>query len=243
MKLTLRQYLGRIAHIYRALFRRHHKPMYALLASYIPKDGVVFDVGGHAGQFAKLFAHLAPEGAVFVFEPARYARSILQIMAGLKNYPNLFVLPFGLGETPGEMALNVPVKKKGNIGFGLSFIGEKMASDGRFSAVMAERVFITTIDTMAEVLALKRLDFIKADIEGFEFFMLKGAQETLKKFHPPMMLELTESSLSRHGQKIKDVFAFMASLGYTAHFLNETHGTLSPADPDTKGGDFVFLPA
>ncbi|GHT02537.1 hypothetical protein AGMMS50276_32490 [Synergistales bacterium] len=35
---------------------------------------------------------------------------------------------------------------------------------------------------------LTRVDFIKADIEGYERYMLKGAAKTLKKFAPKLAI-------------------------------------------------------
>lgn len=239
---ALRQKIRRAAHVYKAVGRQHHKPLLKLLKAYVPDDAVVFDVGGHAGQFAKLFSQLAPQGAVFVFEPARYARSILQIMAGVKDLGNVFVLPFGLGATPGRSVINVPVKKKGSIGFGLSFVGDVLPQDQRFATLRREPIFIATVDAMAELLRLDRLDFIKADIEGFELFMLQGAQETLKKFHPVLLLELTEKSLSRHGQTVAQAMDFLSALGYTAFTADEKAGTIAPAASAGEGGDFLFLP-
>lgn len=243
MKLTLRQKAGRAAHLFKALCRQHHKPLAALLAPYVPGDAVVFDVGGHAGQFAKLFSALAPGGAVFTFEPAGYARAILQVVAGLRMIPNLYVMPFGLGARAGTEIINVPVKKKGNVGFGLSFIGESGGVSSRYRDFHRERVFISTVDEMVETLNLQRLDFIKADIEGFEFFLLQGAEKTLEKFRPVLLLELTDHSLARHGQTAADVRAYLAARGYEARLCDEAAATLRPVPPEGYvGGDFLFTP-
>ena len=45
-----------------------------------------------------------------------------------------------------------------------------------------------TLDDFVKEKNLERVDFIKADIEGFERNMLQGAQETLKKFAPKLAL-------------------------------------------------------
>ena len=42
--------------------------------------------------------------------------------------------------------------------------------------VEVEAVAVATLDAVAEALALERLDFIKADIEGFELRLLRGAR-------------------------------------------------------------------
>ncbi len=45
-----------------------------------------------------------------------------------------------------------------------------------------------TLDSFVRENNLERVDFIKADIEGFERHMLLGAQETLRKFAPKLAL-------------------------------------------------------
>jgi len=50
------------------------------------------------------------------------------------------------------------------------------------------RLPLTTIDNLVRELQLKRVDFIKMDIEGAERHALSGARETLRKFRPRMAL-------------------------------------------------------
>lgn len=45
-----------------------------------------------------------------------------------------------------------------------------------------------TIDSFVEMQQLESVDFIKADIEGAERYMLEGAKETLKKYAPKLSL-------------------------------------------------------
>lgn len=48
------------------------------------------------------------------------------------------------------------------------------------NSVNSDLVDIITIDDFVKECGLDRIDFIKADIEGTEWDMLKGAKETLK---------------------------------------------------------------
>jgi FkbM family methyltransferase len=50
------------------------------------------------------------------------------------------------------------------------------------------RVELTTIDKIVAELDLKRVDFIKMDIEGAEQNALRGGRETLAKYHPRLAL-------------------------------------------------------
>ena len=43
-------------------------------------------------------------------------------------------------------------------------------------------------------LALERIDFIKIDIEGMEVEALRGADESIKRFHPILLVEKIKSN-------------------------------------------------
>ena len=78
LELTSRQRFTFIEHLFKAIFKSYHHPMRKLLKKYIPQNGVVIDVGWHAGQFTKIFSKLAHQGCVYTFEPGDYAYSILK---------------------------------------------------------------------------------------------------------------------------------------------------------------------
>jgi len=52
----------------------------------------------------------------------------------------------------------------------------------------SEKIEVTTIDEFVAENELDRIDFIKADIEGFERNMLMGAKETLRRFSPKLAI-------------------------------------------------------
>jgi len=56
---------------------------------------------------------------------------------------------------------------------------------------------LTTIDHAAEALKLARVDFIKLDIENAEANALRGAAETLRRFHPRVAVAL-ENAKNRY---------------------------------------------
>ncbi|MGH6967533.1 MAG: FkbM family methyltransferase, partial [Stellaceae bacterium] len=120
-------YRGRItagffAHVFKAVCKQHHREMLPLLAPLIQADAVVFDVGAHAGQYAKLFARLVRRGRVYALEPQSYARRILRIAIRLNRLRNVEILPLALGAAPGTATLTIPVKASGSYGFGLAHI-------------------------------------------------------------------------------------------------------------------------
>jgi FkbM family methyltransferase len=52
----------------------------------------------------------------------------------------------------------------------------------------SEKIAVTTLDKFVEENKLERVDFIKADIEGAERDMLKGAVNVLKTFAPKLAI-------------------------------------------------------
>jgi FkbM family methyltransferase len=227
---------GLIAHLFKATTQQHHRVLAPTIARLVPPAAVVFDVGAHAGQYTKLFARAASAGRVYAFEPGSYARAILRVVVWLHRLRNVAVLPMALGAECGVGTLSVPVKRSGSYGFGLSHLGPPQ---DRWSAVAQELVALITIDTVVAALALDRVDLIKADIEGWELSLLRGAEDTLRRFRPCLLIELSGAHLTRAGATLDAAFAFLAELGYAAFEL-EPEGNLVPVGTP-RDGDFWFI--
>jgi FkbM family methyltransferase len=226
-----------LAHLLKATTQQHHRALAPTIARLVPPTAVVFDVGAHAGQYTKLFARTANKGRVYAFEPGSYARSILRTVVWVRGLSNVAVVPMALGSEARLDTLTVPLKNSGSFGFGLSHLGKPSE---RWRAVVQEIVPVTTIDGVVKALNLDRLDFIKADIEGWELQLLHGGESTLCRFRPRLLLELDGTALARAGNRLVDAFGFLAARGYRAFRLEPRAGlapVCAPAD-----GDFWFIP-
>jgi FkbM family methyltransferase len=143
-----------------------------------PGDTVI-DAGSLIGDFA---AYAAARGAyVYAFEPVEASFTLLEKTAEL-NGGKISPVKKGLGNMDGEVEMfigdenpggNTINTKQGDIGGGVN---------------KKYRIHITTLDTFAGDNKLKRMDFIKADIEGSERDMLLGAKTVLKEFAPKLAL-------------------------------------------------------
>jgi len=222
----------------KATTQQHHRALAPALARLVSPTAVVFDVGAHAGQYTKLFARAANHGQVYAFEPGSYARSILRTVVWLHGLSNVAIVPMALGSEARLDTLTIPLKSSGSFGFGLSHLGKPAE---RWRAVAQEIVALTTFDDVVKALDLDRVDFIKADIEGWELRLLQGAESTLGRFRPRLLLELSGAALARAGDRLVDAFAFLAAHGYRA-FRLEPGASLAPAE-ECVDGDFWFIPA
>ena len=223
------------AHLFKACAQQHHREMAPLFRALLPPDGVVVDAGAHSGQFAKLFARLVPDGRVYAFEPSGYARSILVPALRVNRLRGVRVQAYGLSDAGADLMLRTPIKRSGSAGFGIASLGE--TATGR--PEIEERVALRRLDDVAEELALDRLDLLKADIEGWELRMLTGARDTLARFRPALLVELTPHALARAGDDLDGVVRLLAPLGYRP-YLSESVGTWHPGLP-TGPADVLWL--
>jgi FkbM family methyltransferase len=227
--MNIKQRWGWLAHVYKACAQQHHLELKPLLAPLIPADGVVLDIGAHAGQFAKLFARLAPRGRVYAFEPSPYALSILRLAVRANRLKNIVIEPVGLSDAAGVARLTTPIKRRGDVGFGLAHIGQA----DRPGDHVEHEVRLTTLDQACE--GLERVDFIKIDVEGWELSALKGGARTLGRFRPPIFAEVNHGYLARAGATPAQLWAFLEGLGYRA--------SLNGAEAPAYGGpgDYLWL--
>lgn len=232
--LSFRAKTSFIAHLFKALTRRYHHEMAALLAPILPKDAVIFDVGAHSGQMAKLLARLSPHGRIFAFEPSPYALRILILVKKLLRLKGVEIIAKALGPTPGESQLVTPLKDGGTLGFGLAHVGK----DGGARKSRIDKIEIIVGDDFVRQKALTRLDLIKIDVEGHEFAALSGLSETLDRLQPNLVVEIVQKHLQRAGASSEVLWQFLLQKGYRLYRL--LPGGLEKGGPD-KDADYLCL--
>lgn len=178
----------------------------------------VLDIGANIGAHCLPMAkRVGSSGRVIAIEPTDFAFSKLE--ANLALNPSL-----ASSVTLKKMILLDPTTPKPEhlySSWSLTPGGEKHPKHvgTLHSSAAAEGV---TLDQLVEAQGLDRLDFIKLDVDGFECKVLRGATQTLKKFKPPMMIELCSYGLEEHGDSMDELLRILSSHGYQ---LYEENGT------------------
>lgn len=231
-----------LAHSFKATFKQHHKDQIDAFRKLIPTDGVVFDVGAHGGQYSKIFSKLAANGTVYCIEPGSYARTVLRPALWWNNCKNCVVLPIALDNVNQLTTLSMPEKRKNVFGFGLTRLSSEIGdSEDRYKLVK-DVCAAFTIDEVIRVLSIERLDFIKADIEGFELNMLQGAEKTLKQMKPAVYLEVNDAYLQRASATKEMIWAHMTALGYLPYRVDaDTHRFIELDPKVAEGGDILWI--
>jgi FkbM family methyltransferase len=146
------------------------------------KEGdIVIDAGAWIGDFS---AYAACKGAdVYAFEPTKETYDLLCATKELNDLPHTYIrgkiypVRKGLGSSECEMSISIKENDS---------LANKMTLDEVFDNT--EKISLTTLDRFAEENKLERIDFIKADIEGAERDMLRGATNVLKTFAPKLAI-------------------------------------------------------
>ncbi|MCH7635742.1 MAG: FkbM family methyltransferase, partial [Proteobacteria bacterium] len=107
---------------------------------------------------------------------------------------------------------------------------------------ISDSISLTTIDRIAVSEDLRRLDFIKADIEGWELRMIVGAEQTLLRFRPNLMVEVNSEALARAGDTPDSLFSYFASIDYHGYILDPDMQRFHPVKL-AQNNDVFFVPS
>jgi len=165
-----------------------------ILKNIIKKNNVIFDVGANIGHYACRFSKwVANSGHVYCFEPLKRNYDLLEKMISYLNLENVKTIRSGIGDKDAKLVISIPTIKGTNI-----VVGTRASFNHSFNAyenatMKIESVQINTIDYYARKFNLKRLDLIKSDTEGYDSKVIMGGLNTISKFRPYLLLEISKS--------------------------------------------------
>lgn len=90
---------------------------------------------------------------------------------------------------------------------------------------------------------VNRLDFIKCDVEGFEFNVFSGGKNTLSRFKPPIFCEIDKTFCARNNIETTAVFELLFELGYQAYLPTGTDRLYSVVgfESTERKAEFFFI--
>lgn len=155
-----------------------------LCSRIIEKGDTVVDIGANVGVYTKFFAgYVGQDGLVLSFEPIRDTFLILIYIVKRLGLTNVRCHQTAVSRENGIKTMFVPLDKVGLANF-------------------YEAAFLTPgiLSKRAELVRSQRLDdalnnypgrisFIKCDVEGHEKSVIEGAQKTIKKYQPALLVE------------------------------------------------------
>lgn len=162
----------------------HPPAIHPAVQGFVPAGGVAIDVGANLGEWTvPLARRVGAAGRVLALEPAPRAAAALGRTLAANALAQAELLCCALGERDGTAEFSVPLVTSARADTGTAHIGATAAGHEVVS------VALRRLDTLAGEHRLNRLDLIKIDVEGHERPLLDGANATLARFRPVMVLE------------------------------------------------------
>lgn len=183
---------------------------------------VVFDVGAQTGSFT-LLSKFFPNSHWYSFEPIQEAVGELVANFQLNEIPNVEVCQVCISDRCGEAALKLPLDSH----WGLATLGSGKLRFTKYEERLSPCIFL---DQFVLANDIAKVNFIKIDTEGWEFFVLKGAQSVIKRCRPTILMEFNQDNLRQCGVKEEDLFSFLREQGYTWQAAGDDDLLCTPAE-------------
>lgn len=175
---------------------------------------VVLDIGANIGWYSLLLERNAPSSVhIYAFEPDPLNFELLTANVQLNRAQNITSIPKALSDTVETTTLHLyPNKNRGR-----HSLIPLAKGDGD-----TVEVATTTLDSFVDDYAIDtaRVQFIKMDVEGYEYYVLRGASRLLETV-PFVHTEFWPPYFRRGNVNQKDLVDLMHEYQYTPRLISE----------------------
>lgn len=210
----------------------HYEPFESFLIKLLTANAdTIIDIGANIGHFTTQMLYHNKTAKIIAFEPVDTFRQIL-----LKN-----ILINGLGERciVKDIALS---SSNGQVDF---FVPYKNGTNASLKNVSHSDNFrkLTVKTALLDDCILSKVDFIKIDVEGAEFEVLKGSQKVLTEYSPIIFMELLRKWSREFGYHPNDVIDFLKEFDYVCYAIGDNSlQCIEEVTDSTVHTNFIFCP-
>lgn len=173
-----------------------------LLKGIIQPGMTILDAGANIGTHALAFSRLVgKEGKVFAFEPQRHIFNILAGNVAINSIENIWCYYCAVSDERG-------IVKVRQLDFEAPYNFGALQLEAQVDNAKFEDVPTILIDD----LELNSCHLIKADVEGMEEKVLRGAAEAISKFRPFLYIE------DERPDKSESLILYIKNLGYELYW-------------------------
>lgn len=227
--LGVKKYLAIISKTY---IRRIEKGKYQekypelhFLRHFIQPDFYCIDIGANLGYYSYFLSRYASKGKVWGVEPVPLFAEILKKNCVSDNFNHV---PYALGAENTSITMATPVVN-GVFRHGLTKI-----STSNENSSYTYKAEMKIPDELFE--NLPRLDFVKCDVEGYEYIVFQHFMKVISKHLPILQIEIQPHIR-------ENMYTLLQPLEYTPHTLeNKKWLPLSYESYLAQKQDIYFLP-
>jgi FkbM family methyltransferase len=217
--------------IIKKLSRDKNEKDFIFFLNLLPDKGVVLDIGANIGVMSYYLAKEYPERVVFAFEPIPYNFQNLKKISEKFSLHNIKPFQLALGDENGTIEMVMPVKKSVRF-HGLAHVKHKDIEDNTDGVS-----FECPIQRLDDFNDLKNISSevtgIKIDVENFEYHVLRGSENMLRKYMPVIYCELWDNA------NRTNTMDYLKELGYKVKMLENNR--LREFDPKKHSSHNFFF--
>lgn len=217
--------------------RRDAEIIELIIKNSLP-NWVVFDIGANIGTYtipiAKKLGKL--NGKIHTFEPLKENIDCLEQSITINKVNDKVVFnKYALGDFEGT--IDIIKTEHGKSSNAVLSFNDKEYEKGLTKEVVTIKMLDNYINHV------DRCDFIKVDIEGAEYFMIKGGLKFIEKYKPIIYGEFNSYFLNKFGFTLLDVWELLQPMGYTSYVEDRKNkGTFKRTEIKEELEDLLFFP-
>lgn len=194
-----------------------------LLPKLLSSKDQAIDIGANYAYYTHRLAKVCAK--VYAFEPVPFTHKVCSMVIKHYKFKNVELFKQGVGEKNEWHKFAVPITDFGAISAGQAHFGERNDDmegkeiHARFTKNEMIDCEVIALDSMLE--KFSNLRFIKIDIEGAEFFALKGMRKTIEKFKPVILMEINPFFLKGFNLEEKELEYLIAEMGYVTFVYDD----------------------
>jgi FkbM family methyltransferase len=171
------------------------------LGARLGPGSIFVDVGANIGSHSITLSNLVKGLRVLALEPSTAAFKTLCRNVAKNEASNVDARELAAMDRSGTVRLTTGLQ-------GENFV----VPDKR--TIASETVECRTLDDLLRQ-ETASVDVIKCDVEGAELSVFRGAERTLERHAPALLIEAESRHARRYGQTGAEIFEFLTTFGYT----------------------------
>jgi FkbM family methyltransferase len=181
-----------------------------LFPYFLKSDSVFFDIGSNIGSFVLIANKTIKQEQIFAFEPIPMLNTRLKIV-----FPKVNIRNIALSNIKTKTQFKIPkINHTQFLTRGTLNTNFIETNESGFDILDVQT---NTLDEFCKEESIAKIDFIKIDVEGHEFEVIKGALKSFEKYKPCLIIEIEQR---HHAEDISIIINEIKKIDYSCFYFD-----------------------
>jgi len=190
-----------------------------LIKQHLKAGDVILDIGANIGYYSLIFCQrVGTQGHVYAFEPEAQNIEFLQHNIALNQFDNIDIIPKGVANHTGTSTLHLCPDNSG--------------MHRAYPSILCQQTVEIALTRLDDYFAanMPPIDWIKMDIEGFEYQALLGMEKLIKaQKHLKILTEFSPAAMKEAGNDACDYLKLLQAWGFQLYSIDDLNTPLDIA--------------